>query len=563
MPRLLLAAFLFVSMALGAAGGYVTYHGPDPATTPIPPEFAEPPSQIATPPLGARPHAWFLNTLHEARRDGALLVLAAIFLVTTLVHIVAPAARKRIRSSVLLFFAYSITLPAAGLLTAGVKLEAYGWLRTLAVFCLALNLTNLASIFVYDIFLRTIRLPTRPIMRDLITGVAYVVVTLAVLSRAGVELKGILAGSAVLGAIIGLSIQSTLGDAFSGLILEWEDSVEVDDWLRVGDVVGRVMEIRWRHVRLETRNWETVLIPNSALTKAQVLVLGKREGQPRQLRRWIYFTVDFRHPPTDVIGVVNATLQASPIDRVASDPKPNCVLVEFRESAAYYGLRYWLTDLSATDSTDSIVRTRVYFALQRAGIELAVPNRSVRMQVLDDAARTREETTARESRTSALRRFDLFGMLTSDEIARIVPHLSHALFCRGEVMTRQGADANWLYLLVRGTATVQLATPGGDTKHVARLQAPDYFGEIALLTGERRSASVVAESECECWRLERGVFKDVILARPEIATELSRILAARRQVLDAARAEGGARRSLAAEQAAILKQITRFFGLTE
>lgn len=130
-------------------------------------------------------------------------------------------------------------------------------------------------------------------------------------------------------------------------------------------------------------------------------------------------------------------------------------------------------------------------------------------------------------------------------------------------MTRQNAEANWLYLLVRGSARVELALPDGEVKVVSHLQAPDYFGEIALLTGERRSASVIAESECECWRLDRDEFKAVVQARPEIATELSRILAIRRQGLTQARDEGGAKASLASEQAAILRKITSFFGLTQ
>jgi CRP-like cAMP-binding protein len=237
--------------------------------------------------------------------------------------------------------------------------------------------------------------------------------------------------------------------------------------------------------------------------------------------------------------------------------------MDLRDSAAVYAVRYWLTDLAVDDPTDSVVRTRIYMALQRGGISLAVPNRAVRVNVLDEAARAREESAERQTRYSALKGFDLFRMLTEDELGTLVGHLHHALFARGEVMTRQGAEAHWLYLLCRGSAAVQLETPDGGTKVVARLQAPDYFGEIALLTGEKRTASVIAEEECECWRLERQVFKEVVQARPEIAEQLAQLLATRRHALEASLHEAGARRSLAAEQAAILRQITRFFGLTE
>lgn len=565
MKRLFVLIPLLIALGLGLLGWYVMKRGPDPRAVPLHADYAAITSagSIKAPPLGARPGAWVVCTAHEARRDGVLLVLAGIVLVAALVHLVHPDARRRIRASVLLFFGYCVTMPVCGLLAAGVNLEAYGYVRTLALFLVGLNITNLAAVLLFDVALPTIRLPIRPILRDVITGIAYLVVTVAVLSRAGVDVGKILAGSAFLGVILTLSLQSTLGDSFSGMILEWEDSIEVGNWIRVGDVTGEVKEIRWRHIRLETTNWETVLIPNSALTKANVLILGRREGRPLQHRRWVYFSVDLKHPPTEVMGVVNATLQAGPIDKVANDPKANCILMDFRDSGAYYGVRYWLTDLIATDSTDSVIRTRIYFALQRAGISLAFPHRQVHMHVDDEAARTREERQDRESRVSALKRFDLFRMLTEEELTKLVPHLHHALFAKGEVMTRQGAEANWLYLLCRGDALVQLETPGGDLKRIATLRAPDYFGEIALLTGERRTASVVADGECECWRLERAVFKEVVQARPEIATELSTILARRRHGLEQALSEGGAQRTLAEEKAEILSQITRFFGLTE
>jgi CRP-like cAMP-binding protein len=128
-------------------------------------------------------------------------------------------------------------------------------------------------------------------------------------------------------------------------------------------------------------------------------------------------------------------------------------------------------------------------------------------------------------------------------------------------MTRQGAEAHWLYLLVKGEAAVQVQVPGGAAKTVARLTAPDYFGEMALLTGERRIASVVADSDCECWRLDRQVFKEIVQARPEVAGELSRILAARRLQTEQAVAAGGPKISLAAEERKLLEAITSFFGL--
>ncbi len=89
-----------------------------------------------------------------------------------------------------------------------------------------------------------------------------------------------------------------------GLALQLDNSIEAGDWVKVGDLAGKVLEIRWRYTAVETRNWETVLVPNSVMMKNQVLVLGRRKGQPTQLRRWVYFNVDYRFQPSDVIEAV-------------------------------------------------------------------------------------------------------------------------------------------------------------------------------------------------------------------------------------------------------------------
>jgi small-conductance mechanosensitive channel len=133
-------------------------------------------------------------------------------------------------------------------------------------------------------------------LRDLLMAVAYIVVTITVLSK-DVDLTGIIATSAVLTAVIGLSFQDTLGNMMAGMALQLEHAVRVGDWIKIDGQEGLVKEVRWRHTAVETRNWDTIIIPNSALMKTPVTVLGRRTGQPRQHRQWVYFNVDFRFTP--------------------------------------------------------------------------------------------------------------------------------------------------------------------------------------------------------------------------------------------------------------------------
>src|ERR1044071_1999969 len=173
-----------------------------------------------------------------------------------------------------------------------------------------------------------------------------------------------------------------------------------------------VKEIRWRQTSIETRDWDTVIIPNSQLMKAQVTVLGRRTGEPRHHRQWVYFNVDFRFSPTEVIDAVEAMLRAEPIFNVAPRPAAHCILMDFKESYGSYAVRYWLIDIGPNDLTSSVVRTRIFSALKRAGINLSIPAQTVFVTEDDETRRRRKSDEEIEKRFAFLRNVDLFHPLT-------------------------------------------------------------------------------------------------------------------------------------------------------
>ena len=139
-----------------------------------------------------------------------------------------------------------------------------------------------------------------------------------------------------------------------------------------------------------------------------------------------------------------------------------------------------------------------------------------------------------------------------------------APFASGDVITRQGATAHWLYVLVKGRADVIVQNPQGDSVKVAQLSPGSFFGEWGLLTGEPRHATVVARSDVECYRLDKESFRTVLLSRPAIAEEISTLLAQRRTELDARlhKLDADTRdRHLTQTQGDIVAKIYRLFGL--
>src|SRR2546422_9639289 len=116
-------------------------------------------------------------------------------------------------------------------------------------------------------------------------------------------------------------MQDTLGNLLGGLAIQLDNSVRVGDWVRVDELVGRVRDIRWRSTLIETRNWETVVIPNSTLMKSRVAILGRIEGAPLQWRRILNFMVDPAVPPARVIAIVDEEMRELAMTNVRSEER--------------------------------------------------------------------------------------------------------------------------------------------------------------------------------------------------------------------------------------------------
>ncbi len=307
-----------------------------------------------------------------------------------------------------------------------------------------------------------------------------------------------------------------------------------------------------------------MVVPNSMLVRNPFLVLGQRTGRPRLWRRWVCFNVDFRFTPGEVIHAVTEAVRAAPIELVAADPAPNCVLMDLHESYGRYAVRYWLMDLAVDDPTDSAVRTRIYFALRRAAIPLSIPAHAIFMTEESRERKVEKSEEEMERRSTALAHVDLFDHLSDGERQRLGASLRYAPFSKGEVMTRQGAEAHWLYMITDGEASVQVSVGDEMQKEVARLRAGNFFGEMSLMTGASRSATVVAATDVECYRLDKAAFQEIIREHPELAEKVAEILARRRVQLEAARENLDAealRRRLALAEHDLLGRMRHFFGL--
>ncbi|NML24712.1 mechanosensitive ion channel family protein [Zoogloea dura] len=455
----------------------------------------------------------------------------------------------------------------AGLLHGQLQPGVLRWLRELAVFGEGLAVIRYLGLALFNVVTPRMRVHISGILADILVIVGYVAWGFLRLNLAGMEFSHLFATSAVLTAVVAISMQDTLGNLLGGLALQMDNSLEIGDWIQMGDVAGRVSDIQWRYTAIVTRNGERVVIPNSHLMKNRYSVIcNKRQSVPLQ-RRSISFNVDLSVPPSRVTTAVLQDVQTARIPNLSLVPPPQCLLMDFGQGFARYQLRYWLMDPGPDELTDSDVRHHLLAALQREGIRLAVSDQTIHL--VQEGEAHREEVRARElnRRLQAISRIDLFSRLSEAEQLELAGRLVNAPFAEGDIVTRQGAIAHWLYIIVSGEAEAWWQPPDGSPQRLLERRGPgSVFGELGLMTGAPRRATVIAVSDVEAYRLDKAGFEHIIRARPEIAEGVTGILQQRMahfQALEQGHANGqpAGNSSPPSDVAALGRKIREFFGL--
>ena len=468
----------------------------------------------------------------EAADDYSVFLLLGLA-ITVVIGRSVSIERRRLASIGAFVVLHFVLLPLVGALRA-TGASQYRDVRLACVLFAGVAAVNMAGVILFAAILPRIKFALPKILQDVIVGVATVIVLFAIAARAGFNLSGLITTSAVLTAVIGLALQDTLGNIVGGLALQTDNSVRVGDWINVAGKEGRVREISWRYTAIETRDWETVIVPNSFLVKEQVRVIGRRAGAAQQWRRWVHFNVDFRTDPHQVMTAVIHALRDAPLEGIAKDPAPDCVLLEIRESYARYASRYFLVDVERDALADSRVLSRIILALGRAGIPLSIPAQAlfVTEETVERKATKRGEE--RQRRHEALQHVDLFHELRPEELAILAEHMGLYRFAAGEYLTHQGDDGHCLYIVTRGQVGV-VVTTGRKRSQVARLGPGSFVGEMSLLTGEKRTANIVALDAVECYRVDKKDVERVLALRPDLAEQLADVLTRRQAELEVVR----------------------------
>jgi len=368
-------------------------------------------------------------------------------------------------------------------------------------------------------------------------------------------IKGLLIAPGIAAVIIGLAMQDLVGNIIAGVALQAGKSFGHGDWLVVENRQGEVIEINWRSTRLKTLDDICIEIPNREIAR-QTLINLNRPHRPYAMR--IPITLDYSTPPT---RAKNVLLHAASNARgVLPEPKPKVFLRNFGDSGIEYEIKFWMDDYHLYSDINDSIRTNVWYGLRRHGIRIPYPTRTVQ---LERPGRDKQQEVQSAARV-ILRQQPLFKCLTDDQLDTLLPRGKVVHFGRGETMIRQGDHGNSMFILVEGEANV-LAERNGQSKLVANVKAGDCFGEMSLLTGEPRSATVVGSSDCEVVEIDKAVLGQSLKENPGLLSQLSELLAQRQLRTDEAFASSKQAAALDAKQtryaATFVDRLRAFFEL--
>jgi small-conductance mechanosensitive channel/CRP-like cAMP-binding protein len=462
------------------------------------------------------------NAVSEAERDA---ITAVVFIATFFVAFGIGRFLKR-RAGVrlgLLFRLFCLILAFyAAIAVYGVHASWRHHVGAAVILLSTALVVALIDRYVWDFYFEKKRqTPIPHFLREVVGGIVFLIVLLFVLSygyHAEAQLKGLLAGSGVVAIIVGFAGQNLFAGIIGGISIQINRPYKVGDWLKVGDTYAEVREINWRSTRLCTNDDIYLDIPNNEMVSHQIVNLH----YPTEVHAMrIRVGVEYKNAPNRVKDALRRAAQSA--NNVLANPPVKVFLVDFADFAVVYEIKFYMGNHSRINETNDSVRTNVWYELKRQGITIPFPIRT--LQVQRKAAPRVQEDQAEA--LSILRGEPLFECLSDEQLDHLVKQARLNHFGRGEPVIQEGSPGDSMFVLLRGAANVSVSK-NGSTIQVASLGAGDCFGEMSLLTGEPRSATVRADGDCYVMEIGKPVMAEVLRGAPGCLEQLSELLAQRK-----------------------------------
>ena len=409
----------------------------------------------------------------------------------------------------------------------------------------------LAQAVLPSFLIQNLRLPPTRMFRQLVVVLCWLVaIGLVGAIFFDVPVGSLVTTSGLLVAMIGIALKNVISDAFTGLSLP----IKLGDWIEVDGVTGKVVEISWRATRLQTLDRVTVIIPNTHLTAKPFRNFSLPEPYFRDSFRVVLDQSVTSHQAERILLAAARQVEVSQ----SLPHKPDVRITAFTERGIEWELRYYVPDMEKLIRVRHQVHRNLLRNLHMSGIALPYP------VIVRKDAQPRERLVLPADEYAFLRGVELFDSLSDEELERIARTLPMQLKLVGQPLVRQGEPGDSLFILREGLLSVSIAKPdSGEEIEVAQLAPGSFVGEMSLLTGAPRSATVTPIVDSMCYEITRAIMAPLMENRPELAQQLSDVLA-ERQLRNSAKLESAVKVSEVQKKSLteqILGRVNSFFRL--
>jgi len=432
-------------------------------------------------------------------------------------------------------------------LTVG-SLDVRAYLEFAAYAALIFFIVRLIDVLIFDFAIaRNREIATPQLLRGIIAILLYAILFASLFKQVfNYDVKSVITGGAVIAAVVALALQDTLGNLFSGIALHMENTYDIGDVVHSGDYTGVVEAVSWRATRLRGFNNQSIVVPNSVLARERMEVFQRNNLNARVLA----IGIDYNIAPANVIGIL--TQVAAHVDGVAREMPAFARVAGFADSAVTYEVKYFTRDYSARDRIDADIRKAVWYALRRNNIAIPFPIRAFHTYQPPTTDQLSAEQTFRH-----LRDVDVFDPLSDQALQSIAAAVKVHFYSKGEAILRHGAAGDSMFIIHSGSVAIRLPDDSLTGWHqVAQLGPGEFFGEMALLTGEMRTADVVAMTDVVALEIGKDSLHPILVSHPDLAQAISHHIMERREHLDSIKGE-----SREEVELTLMSRIRSYFGL--
>jgi small-conductance mechanosensitive channel len=424
------------------------------------------------------------------------------------------------------------------------------WLQILVCCWWGLAARELVSLVALPTAIRRTAIENK-LLSDVIAASTYVCSALAMLGFVfGLPLQGLVATSGVIAIVLGLALQSTLGDVFSGLSLSVEKPYRVgDEILLEGGAEGVVIEMNWRSTHLRNGANDVVVVPNSAMAKLRI---QNHSAGTKRYSESLTVSVDSRNEPELTLQVLKQAAMACPT--VLEDPIPSAQATEIKGDRINYTIYFSTGSIASAGEARSQLITQLY-KRARPVFALCLSSRL---------------SMARDSTTDScpifffpenelLDHLPFFEPLSEAERATLNAKTIRRHFQAGEQLLAQGMELQSAHFLFSGIVQVTRQVQDGRVLNMRRLGPGDSFGDISLLTGMQSLGTFTASTSGLLLELCSKDLKPILESRPELMESLSHSATKAQQFV--AMFDKAAIQPAPIEQHDLLSRIKTFFHL--